>query len=189
MPRNHRDVDREVKRDAIEQAAADLMLRHGYEATSMAAVADKAGVATNTVYWYFRNKDELLIAVLDRVVAEALERHTAARKKSPAQQMAWMLDEFDRAQHLVATVHTRAERSETLREWHERFHQLLEQVIVQQLMAHGMSRADAEMTATVNSYVMEGLLSHAVPRLRRDAVLRWLSAKVMAAATARSHGA
>ena len=82
MPRNHRDVDREVKRDAIEQAAADLMLRHGYEATSMAAVADKAGVATNTVYWYFRNKDELLIAVLDRVVAEALERHTAARKKS-----------------------------------------------------------------------------------------------------------
>ena len=66
MGKNKRDVDPQVKRDEIEAAALQLFTEHGYEATSMAMVAAHAGVAPNTLYWYFKNKDDMLVAALNR---------------------------------------------------------------------------------------------------------------------------
>lgn len=52
-------------RQAVVVAARDLFLADGYAATTMQAVADAAGVATDTVYHVFRTKRGLLKAVLD----------------------------------------------------------------------------------------------------------------------------
>lgn len=49
----------ETKR-IIAEAARDLFLEHGYAATSIDAVASKAGVAVSTVYSVFKNKRGLL---------------------------------------------------------------------------------------------------------------------------------
>ena len=68
MAKNKRDVDSEVKREQIEDAACMLFLVEGYESTSMASIAKTAGVAPNTLYWYFASKDDLLVAILDRLV-------------------------------------------------------------------------------------------------------------------------
>ncbi|HKY90770.1 MAG TPA: helix-turn-helix domain-containing protein, partial [Nevskiaceae bacterium] len=65
MPRNRIQQDSAEKRTEIVGAARTLFLETGYEATSMASIAAAAGVASNTIYWYFRDKDELLVAVLD----------------------------------------------------------------------------------------------------------------------------
>ena len=65
MARNKRDIDRKDKQDEIIVIARALFLVQGYEATSMAQVARDAGVAPNTLYWYFTDKDDLLIAVLN----------------------------------------------------------------------------------------------------------------------------
>ena len=51
------------KHTAIIQAARELFAEQGYEATTIAQVAKKAGVAVGTVYLYFKNKPELLYGV------------------------------------------------------------------------------------------------------------------------------
>lgn len=54
------DVD---KRQAIVEAARELFTTAGYEETTIAHVAKRAGVAVGTVYLYFKNKNDLLAAV------------------------------------------------------------------------------------------------------------------------------
>jgi AcrR family transcriptional regulator len=56
----------ERRRPQVLDAALGLFLEHGYEGTSMAAVADAAGVTKPVVYACFRGKDELLYALLQR---------------------------------------------------------------------------------------------------------------------------
>lgn len=51
------------KRQAIIEAAKELFTNEGYETTTIAQVARKAGVAVGTVYLYFKNKNELLYGV------------------------------------------------------------------------------------------------------------------------------
>jgi len=65
MARTKREQDREAKREEIVAAARALFVGEGYEATSMSRLAAAAGVAPNTIYWYFPDKDEVLVAVLD----------------------------------------------------------------------------------------------------------------------------
>lgn len=49
-------------------AAYDLFCEQGYRATTMAAVAERAGVAVQTLYFTFHTKDELLQDVQDWTV-------------------------------------------------------------------------------------------------------------------------
>ena len=60
------------KRQAIVQAARVMFTTDGYEATTMAKVAQRAGVAVGTVYLYFQNKNDLLSAVKSDWEAEVL---------------------------------------------------------------------------------------------------------------------
>jgi AcrR family transcriptional regulator len=55
-------------------AATDLIRDHGYAATSMRAVAERAGARLSLVQYHFGSKRGLLIAVLDHLTHELLER-------------------------------------------------------------------------------------------------------------------
>jgi AcrR family transcriptional regulator len=50
----------EQTRRAITEAALRLFREHGYEATTMRAIAQEAGVATGNAYYYFGSKEELI---------------------------------------------------------------------------------------------------------------------------------
>jgi len=175
MARNKRDVDAEVKREQIEEAACALFLSEGYEATSMAAVGKAAGVAPNTLYWYFASKDDLLVATLNRLVNRALLQLAGMQDLSLGDQLRWLLGEFQQASKLISTVHSRLDRSETVREWHDRFHEMLDAMLVQQMVSKGMSRTKASVMATVGTYVVEGLLSHPHTSQQFDKVVQWLA--------------
>ena len=56
MPRPKDDS----KLEAIHSAAASLVLRTGFSGLTMAAVAKEAGVATGTLYVYYKAKDALI---------------------------------------------------------------------------------------------------------------------------------
>ena len=56
-------------RRAIVEAAGALFVRDGYAATTIAAIAEEAGVAVQTVYAVFGNKPALMDAVIDRSIA------------------------------------------------------------------------------------------------------------------------
>jgi len=175
MARNKRDVDAEVKREQIEEAACALFLSEGYEATSMAAVGKAAGVAPNTLYWYFASKDDLLVATLNRLVNRALLQLAGMQDLSLGDQLRWLLGEFQQASKLISTVHSRLDRSETVRDWHDRFHEMLDAMLVQQMVSKGMSRTKASVMATVGTYVVEGLLSHPHTSQQFDKVVQWLA--------------
>jgi len=56
--------------DAIVDAAARVLVKHGYDAFTTNRVAEKAGVSIGSLYQYFPNKEALL--------SELMRRHTLA---------------------------------------------------------------------------------------------------------------
>ena len=58
-------ADQSVSRDAILYAAADVLQRAGYEATTMKDIAAEVNLTAASLYHHFKNKDELLLAVLE----------------------------------------------------------------------------------------------------------------------------
>ncbi|MFE1958193.1 TetR/AcrR family transcriptional regulator [Streptomyces sp. NPDC059479] len=59
---------RETRRRIIEAAGA-LFVEQGYGATKLQEIADRAGVAVQTIYFVFRNKPSLLKEVVDVAIA------------------------------------------------------------------------------------------------------------------------
>ncbi|SDL36990.1 TetR/AcrR family transcriptional regulator [Nonomuraea jiangxiensis] len=60
-------------REKIIQAARELFVAQGYGVTSLQEVADRAGVAVQTVYFVFGNKRTLFKDVVDTTIAGDLE--------------------------------------------------------------------------------------------------------------------
>src|SRR5229473_1605047 len=54
-------------REKILQAAFAVLSRQGYENTSIKVIAEEAGVAQGLVHYYFKSKQQLVIAVLFEV--------------------------------------------------------------------------------------------------------------------------
>jgi AcrR family transcriptional regulator len=57
---------KDIAGEAMLDAAESCMIRSGYAATTMQEIAAAAGCAAGTLYLHFKNKDELLKAVIDR---------------------------------------------------------------------------------------------------------------------------
>jgi AcrR family transcriptional regulator len=53
-------------REAVLDAAEGLIAEHGYEAATVAALVDEAGVPASSVYHYFGSKEGVLLAVMER---------------------------------------------------------------------------------------------------------------------------
>jgi AcrR family transcriptional regulator len=52
--------------DAILAAAAQVLKRKGYAATTTDRIAERAGVSVGSLYQYFPNKDAILVALAER---------------------------------------------------------------------------------------------------------------------------
>jgi AcrR family transcriptional regulator len=61
----------EETRERIVDAALKLFREQGFDATTMRDVAAAAGVATGAAYYYFRSKEELVMAFYVRTAEEA----------------------------------------------------------------------------------------------------------------------
>lgn len=57
-------------RDRILEAASDLFLTEGYGATSIEAVAERAGISKRTFYHRFDDKAALFVAVVHRIIEQ-----------------------------------------------------------------------------------------------------------------------
>ena len=56
-----REQQREAKRNAVLQAAAQLFNERGFHATSLDDIAARLNVSKPTLYYYVKNKDEILL--------------------------------------------------------------------------------------------------------------------------------
>jgi AcrR family transcriptional regulator len=64
-PRRTRDAERTRRR--ILDAAEELFARQGFDAASLAAIGEAAGVSRGTPSYFFGSKEELYQAVLERM--------------------------------------------------------------------------------------------------------------------------
>lgn len=64
------DTEKQQRRDQIVSAAVSQWLEEGFDATSVAAIAQRAGVAKGTVYLYFDSKESILAEVIARYSLE-----------------------------------------------------------------------------------------------------------------------
>jgi AcrR family transcriptional regulator len=62
----------EKTRTAVVTAALDLFRERGYDAATMRAIAERAGVSTGNAYYYFGSKEELIQEFYSRNQAEHL---------------------------------------------------------------------------------------------------------------------
>jgi AcrR family transcriptional regulator len=70
---NTRAEQAERTRRAVLEHAAVLFTERGYDRTSLQDIADAMGVRKANVYYYFRAKDDILVALLEQRIA-ALEQ-------------------------------------------------------------------------------------------------------------------
>lgn len=159
MPRNRQDQTKEAKRDEILAAASSLFLAEGYDGASMGKIAAAAGLTPNTLYWYFRDKDELFVAVADLYLGLLLQQHPTVAEQPLAQQFVWLVDSLRPVRHLVATVHARVARSPRIAQWHSGFHRKVEALFEEQL-AIEVSGAQRDAEVAVVTFAIEGAVTH-----------------------------
>lgn len=175
MPATRPHLDRDLKRKQILDAAEKLLLRNGYEATAMAEVARRAGVANNAVYWYFPSKDDLLAAVLQRRLEGALENLSALRTLTPDEQALAMLTQLDQVAKLTATVHERARHSTAVADMHAAFHAAADRLLRSLFGDAGLDATDAARAAKATMALIEGIHLHEPDRdtTARDDLVLW----------------
>ncbi|TDC17375.1 TetR/AcrR family transcriptional regulator [Actinomadura bangladeshensis] len=69
--------DREISRDRILKAAAEIASECGYEGTTISRVTKRSGLPASSVYWFFRDKDHLMA----EVVRHSFEQWIAAQPR------------------------------------------------------------------------------------------------------------
>lgn len=81
--RARQDWQKEARRRSILAAAEDLFASSGGEVPSVAAVAQRAGLAKGTVYLYFRTKEEIFLALLAWRLGEWMQHMATALRQAP----------------------------------------------------------------------------------------------------------
>ena len=75
-----REQQREAKRNAVLQAAAQLFNERGFHATSLDDIAARLSVTKPTLYYYVKNKDEILLQCVSQGLQMTLEGIEASRQ-------------------------------------------------------------------------------------------------------------
>ncbi len=69
--------DADVRKNEILDVAEELFNLNGFDATTISAIIEKAGIARGTVYYHFKSKEDVLDALIERhcerLLAEAKE--------------------------------------------------------------------------------------------------------------------
>ncbi|HEX7826666.1 MAG TPA: helix-turn-helix domain-containing protein [Mycobacterium sp.] len=79
-------ADGEQSRERILDAANEIASERGYEGTSIALVSKKCGLPASSIYWHFKDKDDLIAAVIERSFASWLTVATKLPKDATAKE-------------------------------------------------------------------------------------------------------
>ena len=75
--------DPDKPRDRLLAAAARLFRRQGFAATTVREIAAETGLLSGSLFHHVRSKDEMLFAVMDRVIAAMLDDLRAELGRAP----------------------------------------------------------------------------------------------------------
>lgn len=91
------DVSAERK-DQILNTAEDVFAQRGFDEARMDDIAERSGLSKGAIYWYFKKKDDIIAALLDRVFRRNIEsmRATASRPVGVVARLATMGEQISR---------------------------------------------------------------------------------------------
>ena len=98
MPVNERKAwEKRQRKTRIIDIAEDVFHQNGFDAATFPAIADAAGYNRRTLYLYFRDKEELFLAVVLRSL-EALYAHLERASGAGLRELAWAFFQFAQKQ-------------------------------------------------------------------------------------------
>ena len=168
------------KREAILAAAAELFDDRGYAATTMEAVAERAGIAKGSVYNYFQSKHDLFDQVFTRAISgdEALTEELIAEPISASAKLQRLLDlvhqrmgAYRRIGLLALEYWTAAAREQrhggqevrSFAEFYERWRDLIARILTQGVETGEFpDYIDPKTGATLFRALVDGLIVHVV---------------------------
>lgn len=154
-----RSIQLEDKRELLLDASERAFCRLGYARTTMAALAQEAGVTRPTVYSYFPSKDEVFLALADRVRREFLALQEQAVSESP-------VETIRAALHAYLETFTRHRGMLTVIA-----HEALTDPAMGALLEDVFSRANRRNTRFIERLAADGLVSPVVePAVLSEAI-------------------
>jgi AcrR family transcriptional regulator len=125
-----------VTAQALLDAAADVCAEWGFESTTLARIARRAGVSPTAIYNHYESREDLLYAAavqgMDRILAISAR---AAGRMDPARAFtsAYLRPEMRRTRRLFAEIHAASGRDERLAELLAQWHRTWMDQIIEQL--------------------------------------------------------
>ncbi|MBO9532671.1 MAG: TetR/AcrR family transcriptional regulator [Solirubrobacteraceae bacterium] len=176
MARTRPDVAADVKRAAIVEIATRRFSEAGYEDTSMTSLAREAGVSVNTLYWYFENKDALLVAAAEQLRTRRPPGEVT-ESMSFVDRLVAASNSFDDVGRIVTAVHARMGISPTVGAWHAQYHLHAERILMKQASRHlesaglpGLGEGALLRLARLWVYALDGIITHGLPQRDRRAL-------------------
>ncbi|MEV6400723.1 TetR/AcrR family transcriptional regulator [Streptomyces sp. NPDC051907] len=167
------EATRLAHRERLLDAARGLLAEGGYAAASVSALAERAGVATGSVYNHFASKQELLAAVFRHIAGHELAavRAAVAARSEAAERLRALVEVFShRALKAPRTAWALlAERVDPLVEterlaYRRGYHALAEETIAAGVAAGELPPQDARLSAAaVIGAISEALLGPLSP--------------------------
>jgi AcrR family transcriptional regulator len=90
-------ADGELSRERILDAATQIAAERGYEGTSIALVSANCGLPASSIYWHFKNKDDLIAAVIERSFADWLKAWQVPDEGAPLDRLVGLATQLTRA--------------------------------------------------------------------------------------------
>jgi AcrR family transcriptional regulator len=180
VPKNRQSVPREERRSELVSAATEMFLANGYAGTTMTGISASAGLSSATVYWYFKSKDDVFAAVMDRMLGRetrALDDELAWA--DPVTALTRGLADMRPFRSLHRSMHERMEHSQAVAEAHDRFVGWVRDMVYA-VLDRSETTLDRELAADVAVAIFEGANlpeaptrpAHEMMRFALDAMVR-----------------
>lgn len=164
-----KDIE-EVRRGQILDAAEKVFAKRGIDKARMDDIVQEAGLSKGALYWYFKSKDALIRALLDRVfiadmsqVAD-LDKSEGSAGDRIREFVASVVKEYKRFEKLLPLAYefvALAARSKAVREtivgYFERYTEILARVIQQGIDQGEFKPCDPRMVAKSLIAMYEGI--------------------------------
>lgn len=164
-PLSARERQREAKRNAVLQAAAQLFNERGFHATSLDDIAARLKVTKPTLYYYVKSKDEILLQCVGKGLAmmrEGIDASRAAGGKAIDQLVACMqvyarvvTQDFGMCLIRIGDEQLPPESRKELRRLKSAIDQELRRLVTEGVAEGSIEPCDPKMTA----FVIAGALS------------------------------
>lgn len=160
----------EDRRKQILDAAEKVFNRMGFARARMDDIVQEAGLSKGALYWYYKSKDALIRALLDRVFAgemrqaeELVEADGSARERLTlfTRRAIAEIRRFETLMPLgyefVALAGRRKSVRSVLKSYYKRYHGMLKQILEQGVASGEFAAIDTDSVAMAFIGMVEGL--------------------------------